>query len=307
MSGPVLILGGSGLVGGRLARALLANGHPVRCLARTPAKLVELANLGAEIAPGDMLDPNAVRRAVAGAAAVVLAVHTLSPQPGSAAGEGFMAIERQGLENVIAAMHAGGVRRVVYVTSLGIAPEGPGDWLRERWQAEQRLLNSGLDATVIRPGHIVGVSGHGFDAVVANAGKRVAVTLVGDRALFRAVAVDDLVADIAGVLPLKQAYGQRFDVGGDDILSLPQMIDAVAGLLGRKPPVKVTIPRSLLRAIAPVAGRMAKLPKGAFPAFVAGLDADSVGNAAPIRALLPRTRQTFREAAAAELARAATT
>ncbi len=297
MSSPVLVLGGSGLVGHRFARTLLARGRGVRCLARDPARVADLALTGAEIEPGDMLDAPAVGRAVAGVAAVVIAIHTLSPQPGSDGRSGFMAVERRGLENVIAAAKASGVRRIVYVTSLGIAPEGPGAWLRERWQAEERLLGSGLDVTVIRPGHIVGIGGRGFDAVVAGARRRLAVTLVGDRPMFRTIAVDDLVEDLIGVLHHPEAAGRRLDVGGDDVLSVNRMIDIVAGLLGRKPPPKLRIPRLLLRAIAPLAGRLAKLPPGAFPAFVEGLDADSIGDPAPIRAMLPRQRLSFREAA----------
>lgn len=297
----MLILGGSGLVGRRVAQLLLARGEGVRCLARDPRRVV-LAAAGAEVVPGDMLDAAAVARAVAGAAAVVISVHTLSPQPGSDGRSGFMDIERRGLENVIAAAQASDVRRVVYVTSLGIAPDASGLWLRERWRTEERLLGCGLDATVIRPGHIVGVGGQGFDTVVKAARRRIAVTIVGDRPLFRTIALDDLAEDIAGVLGLPAAYGGRLDVGSDDVLSVNRMIDIVADLLGRKPPAKLRLPAGLLRAIAPFAGRLAGLPPGAFPAFVEALAADSIGDPGPIRVLLPRRRLPFREAAARALA-----
>ena len=107
------------------------------------------------------------------------------------------------------------------------------------------------------------------------------------------------MADLAliGVLDRPQAVGRRLDVGDDDVLSVNRMIEIVAGLLGRKPPPKVRLPRRLLRAIAPLAGRLAKLPPGAFPAFVEALDADSIGDPAPIRAMLPRRRLSFGEAA----------
>lgn len=74
-----------------------------------------------------------------------------------------MDIEKNGVQHVITACRASGVRRVIYLTSLGTAPAAPSEWLRERWQTEQPLLTSGLAATVIRPGFIVGVGGRGFD------------------------------------------------------------------------------------------------------------------------------------------------
>ena len=95
-----------------------------------------------------------------------------------------------------------------------------------------------------------------------------------------------------------EAIGHRFDVGGGDVLSTNETIDIVADLLERKPPIKLHMPRSLLHAIAPAAGRFAKLPLGAFPALVEALDVDSIGDPAPILAMLPRPRLSFRLAAA---------
>lgn len=80
-----------------------------------------------------------------------------------------------------------------YGTSLGVSPDAPSDWLRERWQTEQLLLNSDLDATVIRPGNIVGMGGRGSDTIVSQAKRRIAITL-------RTIALDDLTYYLAGVL-----------------------------------------------------------------------------------------------------------
>ncbi len=292
---PVLVIGGSGLVGRRLVQTLLAQGRRVRCLARDPARVADLAASGCEVERGDIIDPTAVRRAMTGASAVLVAIHTLSPQPGSGKQARFMDIEGRGIDNVIAAARAADCRRVVYVTSLGIAPDAPGEWLRERWRIEQRLLDSGLDATVIRPGHIVGIGGQGFDAVLAQAPRRIAVTMVGDWPLFRTIALDDLVDDIMGVLDEPRAYGRRLDVGSDDVLSVNGMIDIVADVLGRPPPAKLRVPRMLLRALGPVAGRMAGMPRGAFTGFVEAMAVDSTGDPGPIRSILPRARLGFRD------------
>lgn len=292
----ILVIGASGFVGGHLAKALLAEGHAVRCLARDPARVGALAAAGCAVVRGDIADLAAVERAVDGVEAVYISIHTLSPQPAGGAGPRFMDVEKNGLQNVIAACRSHAVKRVVYVTSLGIAPDERSEWLRERWHAEQMLLNSGLDATVIRPGYIIGVGGRGFDTVVGNAKRRIAVSMGGDRPRMRTIALDDLIYYLVGVLGEPRAYGQCYDVGNDDVPSINQLIDGTADVLGRRPPVKLQIPLGLLGALAPLIERMAKLPAGAIKGFTQGMKVDAVGDPLPIRAVLHRPLLSFRQA-----------
>jgi uncharacterized protein YbjT (DUF2867 family) len=53
--------------------------------------------------------------------------------------------------------------------------------------AEQYLLESGLDATVIRPGMIAGTGGRGFDTLMGQAKQAVAIGL-GNRQRMRTIA-----------------------------------------------------------------------------------------------------------------------
>lgn len=296
----ILVIGASGFVGGHLAKALLAEGNAVRCLARNPERVKDLAALGCEVVKGDISDLALVQRAVESVQAVYISIHTLSPQPGSTPGQRFMAVERDGLQNIVTACREQGVRRVLYVTSLGIAEEGPGEWLRERWQAEQFLLSSGLDVTVIRPGMIVGVGG-GFGMLASQAKKSVAVGLGGSQKM-RSIAVDDLVYYLMGVLDDPRASGQRYDVGNDDVLTNSQMTDAVAKILGRRPPLKLKLQKALVGAFAPVMERAGKLPRGAMNGLLDSMEADMSGDPLPIRAILPRPLLSFRQAAERALA-----
>ncbi len=295
--GKILVIGASGLAGRRLTTALLAEGRAVRCLARNPVRVADLAVAGCEIVQGDIADSLAVQRAMESVQAVYISIHTLSPQPGGGARARFMDIETSGVRNVLAACRSHGAHRVIYVTSFGVAPDAPSEWLRERWRTEQLLLNSGLDATVIRPGMIVGVGGQGFDTVVSQAKRRVAITLGGNRPKMRSIALDDLVTYLVGILDEPRTYGECYEVGNEDIFSMNEMIDLVADMLGHRHPVKTQIPRGLLGALAPLVERMTKLPKGAVKGFLQSLQADSVGDPMPIRAILPRQLLSFRQAA----------
>jgi dihydroflavonol-4-reductase len=121
MSGPVLVTGAGGFLGGWVARALLAAGHPLRLLVRggdrdraRPALFGSGAGLPpgsagkVEVVAGDILDPTSVARAAAGAAAVVHIAGLVSLRPRDTAE--LYRINVEGTRNVLGSACAQGVR-----------------------------------------------------------------------------------------------------------------------------------------------------------------------------------------------------
>jgi uncharacterized protein YbjT (DUF2867 family) len=294
----LLVIGATGYVGGHLARELVAQGHDVRCLARRPEAAANLA--GCEIVKGDISDAASLMRALEGCEAVYVSIHTLSPQPGGGAG-GFMDIEKQGIRNLIAACKAQGVTRMIQVTSLGIGPDSRTVWTRERWHEEQELIASGLDATFLHPGMIVGIGGRGFGMTLAQAKSRVTMVIGDGRSRMRGIAVSDLVYYLIGVLDAPRSFGQAYDVGNDEVPSSNEMIDMVAQVLGKAPPLKIHIPLAVLRMAVPLIERLVKTPPGAMNDIANSLGEDGIGDPMPIRELLPRKLLSFREAVAKAL------
>ncbi len=118
----VVILGGTGKIGGLALARALADGHQVIALVRDPAKLDMSPRLTS--VAGDLTDPQTVREAMKGADAVIAAV---GPRANSIGDE--LALEA-GMRNVVAAMTELGVRRLVALSGAGI--DVPGDekpWL----------------------------------------------------------------------------------------------------------------------------------------------------------------------------------
>lgn len=111
------IFGSTGRVGRRLIEYALAEGHTVRALARTPAKLQPRPGL--EVVAGDVLDPAAVARVISGTDAVLSALGGAGLEdPGEA--------QSQGMRNIVAAMQALNVRRVLGVAGSGILDSAKG-------------------------------------------------------------------------------------------------------------------------------------------------------------------------------------
>jgi uncharacterized protein YbjT (DUF2867 family) len=291
----ILVIGASGFVGRHIVEGLLADGYAVRCLSRDPARVENLARLGCEIVKGDMSDLASMQQALDSVSAVYVSINTIVPQPGNKAGLRFMEVEKAGLQNIVTACKQHGVRRLIYVTSLGIGPESTIEWTRERWKIQQSLLKSGLDVTVIQPGMICGAGGRGFGMVTSQARRSYAVTLGGGRHKMRSIALGDLIYYLVGVLKEPRAYGQCYDVGCDDTFTIREMIDIAADVFGRRPPRKISIPLGLLSALAPIVEGMSAIPKGAIRGIVDGMKFDAVGDPSAIRMILPRPLLSFRQ------------
>lgn len=108
----LLIVGASGRTGKELVDQALERGYQVTAMVRERSRLArDHPRLDAAVA--DVLDAEAVQRAVSGHDAVLCALgHGRFLGPGR--------ILSQGTDNIVAAMRQGGVRRLVCETSLGI-------------------------------------------------------------------------------------------------------------------------------------------------------------------------------------------
>lgn len=297
----ILVIGASGFVGSYLTRQLIAEGFTIRCLVRNPEKVKDLAALGCEIVTGDLSNAVSVASALNSIDAVYVSVHTLAPQQKDTAGIGFMDIEMNGLKNIVDGCRIQGVQRLIYVTSLGISAESKDAWTSGRWKTQQYLLNSGMDVTVIQPGMIVGIGGQGFNMMLANAQKRTAFVLGTGKNKFRCIAIDDLVYNLIGVLNEPKAYGQCYEVGGDDVLTSDELINAAADVIGHSHPNKIHISLSLIRLAAPLIELLAKSPKGSIKGALGGMGADLIGDPSAIRKLLPRKTLSYKQAVAQAL------
>ncbi len=203
----VAIAGGHGQIGRRLARLLAARGDRVRGLIRNPDHSGDLRSDGAEPVVCDLESASVdeVASAVSGADAVVFAA---GAGPGSGA-ERKLTVDRDGAVKLIEAAQSAGVPRYVIVSSVG-AESPPDDdnvfsvYLRAKAEADQALMASDRDWTVVRPGMLTDDPGTG----------RVRVQAEPIRA---EVPRDDVAAVLAAVVDESRAVGKvLYVVGGDD-------------------------------------------------------------------------------------------
>ena len=215
----VVIAGGHGQIGRRLARLLVARGDRVRGLIRTAEHAEDLREDGSEPVVCDLESASVedVAAALEGAEAVVFAA---GAGPGSGA-ERKLTMDRDGAIKLLEAARRAGAPRYVMVSSVG-AENPPDDdddvfsvYLRAKAEADRALADSDRDWTIVRPGMLGDDPGGG----------RVRIQTEPIRA---AVARDDVAAALAAVLHEPRSAGTTlYVVGGDDPVE-----EALAAALG---------------------------------------------------------------------------
>ncbi|GIW05308.1 MAG: epimerase [Dehalococcoidia bacterium] len=169
--GVVVVAGATGRTGVLCVEKLAAAGTPVRALVRSREKAAGLPK-GVEIAVADTSDRQAVRQALEGATALIIATSARPQMKEGGRGPLDMyypedgtpeKIDYQGQVNLIDAAKEAGVKKVVLISSLGITnPDhilnkiGNGRILEWKMKSEDHLRASGLDYTIVRPGHLEG-------------------------------------------------------------------------------------------------------------------------------------------------------
>jgi predicted dehydrogenase/nucleoside-diphosphate-sugar epimerase len=225
----ILVTGASGQLGRALLDRLRSHGESLRVLVRR--RLPEVEGLpGVQVVYGDLGDPEAVDRAVAG---VQLVYHVGATMRGRGWAD-FDAGTVRGTSNVVDSCLKHGVQRLVYVSSVTVLnyagqsprtvvdesaplephPEKRGAYTRAKLVAERIVVDAsrrrGLQAVVVRPGQIVGP---GYESAspygaIAVAGRWIAVGSGGLK--LPLVHVNDVVEGLLAAATRQDVCGSIF-------------------------------------------------------------------------------------------------
>lgn len=153
-SGPVLVFGGTSGTGLGAVRALRARDIPVTVFARPTSDLADLKPLGVQLVTGDALDAAAIDAAFASGRFVAV-ISSLGGRRGE------LRPDLIGNRHITTAAKRSGVRRIIQVSSMGTGksrepPAPDAHFMAEvmylKTLAEDELVASGLDYTIVRPG-----------------------------------------------------------------------------------------------------------------------------------------------------------
>ncbi len=261
----VLVTGGGGFVGSHLVRALLARGHQVRVLARSPKSVEILRDQRFETAIGDLKDRSSLKAAVAGCQRVFhcAADYRLWSRNYRELYENNV----DGTENLLKACKEQGVKDVVYTSSvaaIGIPKSGrPGEettpvslddmighYKRSKFLAQQVAQDFAQDYPVFIVNPSTPIGSHDWKPTAT--GKIIVDFLNGKMPAFvdtglNLVAVEDVV-DGHLLAPDKGQPGRLYILGNQN-MTLEQILQKLAALTQKKAP-KVKLPYGFVYALA---------------------------------------------------------
>ena len=167
--GHILVAGGSGFIGRALVQRLVREGSEVVVMSAHPERSSpSIHGLGAGVVTGDVQRPSTLPAAMQGADVVVQALTFPSfPVEKPSKGWTFTEFEHHGTERLARAAEGAGVKRFVYVSGVGVAPDAEKVWHRAKWFGEQALLATDLEAVIVRPSWVYGPRDRALNRFVA--------------------------------------------------------------------------------------------------------------------------------------------
>lgn len=245
----VFVTGGTGAIGRHAVPALIAAGHAVTALARTPEKAAALAGQGATPATASIFDRAALTAAFAGHDAVVNLATTIPPTSRfmrTAAWQENDRIRRDGSAAIVDAALAAGVGRVVQESVSMIYPDRGEAWIdedvppdpfprtRSSLAAEasvHRFSASGGVGVVLRFGWFYGPGAAHSEEIPALARRHLCVVMGAADGYVSSIQVADAGAAVAAAL---HAPAGTYNVVDDEPLTKGAYADALAAATGTR-------------------------------------------------------------------------
>jgi NADH dehydrogenase len=255
----VLVVGGTGFVGGSLCGELQQRGHDVTALSRTPEP--DDVPDGVETVAGDVTNYESIVDAFEGRDAVVnlAALSPLyTPRGGNAMHE---TVHLGGTENCVEAAEAHDVGRFVQMSGLGADPDAPTHFLRAKGKAEAVVRESDLEWIIVRPSVIFGDGGEfvGFTKQLTT--PYVTGLPGGGKTPFQPIHVGDVATILAEAVEDDAHVGESYDVGGPDVLTMAEVARLAYRAEGRSLRV-IPVPMVLARMGLTIGGAVPGVPFG---------------------------------------------
>jgi NADH dehydrogenase len=226
----VLVTGGTGVIGEGLLPALVGAGHTVRLLARGAEE--DAKRWPAEVEPfaADVTDVSSLRGAADDCGAVVHITGIVDESPPALT---FERINIRGTRNVLAEAARAGLKRFIYVSSLG-AERGKSEYHRSKFRAEELVRASAFDWLILRPGNVYGPGDEVISTLLKLIRALPAVPVIdAGNQPFQPVWHEDLGRAILRALETPTLRRETLELAGEEVTTTSDIIERLSAITGR--------------------------------------------------------------------------
>ncbi|WP_174274497.1 complex I NDUFA9 subunit family protein [Sphingomonas bacterium] len=252
----VTLFGGGGFLGRYVAQELLKAGARLRVAERDPSGAYFLKPLGGlgqtQFIVADILRPDGIAKAVAGATAVINLVGIL-------AGD-FQHIHVEGARNVAKAAAEAGARAMVQVSAIGADARAESAYARSKGLGEQAISAAFPSATIVRPSILFGAEDAFVNRFAGIIGKLPVVPIIRPTVRFQPAWVGDVARAVAAAALDPGAHaGKTYELGGPEPVTMEALNRWIAQAIGRTPRF-VSVPDPAAAAMARFGGWLPGAP-----------------------------------------------
>ena len=231
----VTVFGGSGFVGRHVVRALARRGYRIRVAVRRPDLaffLQPLGNVGQiSFVQANLRYRASVDKAVQGADHVVNCVGILFESGRNS----FDAVQDFGARAVAEATRSVGAK-LTHISAIGADARSESDYASSKGNAEASVRSIVPDAIILRPSIIFGPEDGFFNKFASMARMMPVLPLGGGKTRFQPVYVEDVAEAVARSVDGTIAAGKVYELGGRDVMTFRECLEAMLEVIGRKRP-----------------------------------------------------------------------
>jgi NADH dehydrogenase len=244
----ILLIGGSGFIGQKIASGLSTLGHTVYLPTRKAAYAKELWVLPKlQVIEANIHDPSVLTdlcQRLGPKGVVINLVGILHDKTGSPYGPGFLKNHVELTKKIIAAMNATNLKRYIHMSALGANSSGASMYQRSKGDAENLVKASDLDWTIFRPSVVFGEKDK-FINLFASLQKFAPVLPLGGAGVkFQPVYVADVAQAFVKSISMSETIGRVFDLAGPRVYTLAELVN-FAGVVGGRKSFVIPLPKPL--------------------------------------------------------------
>ncbi len=127
-------------------------------------------------------------------------------------------------KNMIKTCKKSGIKKIVYISGLGVTKNSRSDYFISKYKAEQEIINSGLDYTIFRPSYIVGKKDYLSKFILKQIKKGIVIIPGSGKYHLQPIFVEDVAKIIVESIYEKKFSNKILDLVGPEIIKFEDFV-----------------------------------------------------------------------------------